>query len=140
MVNNKILELIEEGLLEYYVSLSYSKESEFSLAEGEALDGEDDVKYNKLAKRILFKAKLESNKNNQAKIISISEASGKLELLDKESEGKVFQIFKRHIEEHGLAANYRNFESMTENEMKEILAQLNFTSLLDNIISELEDE
>ena len=140
MVNNKILELIEEGLLEYYVSLNYSKESEFTVAEGEAIYGKEGAKYTKLAKRILFKAKLESSKNIHAKIISISEASGRLELLDKEMQGNVFPIFKRHVEKYGLAANYRNFESMTEKEMKEILDQLNFTALLDNIISELEDE
>jgi len=140
MVKNKILELIEEGLLDYYVSLNYSKESEFAVAEGEALYDLEDPKYLKLAKRILFKAKLESRKTIQAKIISISEASDRLELLNKEMEGKVFPIFKRHVKEYGLAANYRNFESMTENEMKEILKHLNYTALLDEILSELEDE
>ena len=55
-------------------------------------------------------------------------------------EGRVFPIFKRHVEEYGLAANYRNFDSMTEVEMKELLKHLNFTALLDDILSTLEDE
>lgn len=56
------IQLIEEGLLEYYVSLNYSKESEFAVAEEEALYNVEDSKYSKLAKRILFKAKMESRK------------------------------------------------------------------------------
>ena len=140
MGKNKILELIEEGLLEYYMSLDYTLNRESIAAEREIPHGEEDQRYGKLAKQIMFKAKLESKKSLHAKVISISEASEKLPILDKEMEGRVFPIFKRHIEEYGLAANYRNFDTMTEDEMKEILEQLNHTALLDDIISELEDE
>lgn len=140
MVNNKILELIEEGLMAYYVSLNYSKDSVIAVAEDSVIYGVEEMKYTRLAKQILFRAKLESRKTLHAKILSISKESGKLELLDKEMEGRVFPIFKRHVEEYGLAANYRNFDSMTEVEMKELLKHLNFTALLDDILSTLEDE
>ncbi len=140
MSKNKILESIEEGLLEYYISLDYTPKSKSMVAEESNSYGADNHKYDKLAKRILFKAKLEARKTLQAKVISLSEASEKLAILDKEMEGKVFPIFKKHIEEFGLAANYRNFDAMTEDEMKEILGQLNHTALLDDIIAELEDE
>ena len=140
MDKNRILENIVEGLLDYYISLDYSLEVDSIAAEGENPYGKDEQRYGKLAKQILFKAKLESKKSLHAKVISLSEASDKLSLLDKEMEGKVFPIFKKHVEEYGLAANYRNFEAMTEDEMKEILGQLNHTALLDDIISELENE
>lgn len=142
MSKNKILESIEVGLLEYYISLDYTLKSEsISIAAEESnFYGAESHRYDKLAKRILFKAKLEARKNLQAKVISLSKASEKLAMLDKAMEGKVFPIFKKHIEKYGLAANYRNFEAMTEDEMKELLRQLNHTDLLDDIISELEDE
>lgn len=140
MDKSKILENIEEGLLDYYLSLDYTLKAESIAAEGEIPYGKERQKYGKLAKQILFKAKLESKKSLYAKVISLSEASDKLSLLDKEMKGRVFPIFKKHVEEYGLAANYRNFEVMTEVEMKEILGQLNHTALLDDIISELEDE
>lgn len=140
MNKNKILESIEEGLLEYYVSLDYSLNSQSVAAEEQITYGNENQKYSKMAKQILFKAKLEASKSKQAKIISIGEVSKKLSFLNKKMEGKVFPLFKKHIEEYGLAANYRNFEAMTEDEMKEILMQLNHTALLDEILSELEDE
>lgn len=140
MSKNKILESIEEGLLEYYMSLDYTLKRDSIAAEREIPYDELGQRYSKLARQILFKAKLESKKSLHAKVISISEASEKLSILDKEMEGKVFPIFKKHIEKHGLAANYRNFDAMTEDEMKEILNQINHTALLDDIISELEDE
>ena len=140
MGKNKILEKIEEGLLDYYLSLDYNLKTKSVAAEPLQEYGEESIRYSKLAKRILFKAKLESRKTIQAKIISISKASENLEKLNKEMEGKVFPIFKRHVEKHGLAANYRNFKTMTEDEMREILEQLNYTALLDDILSELEDE
>lgn len=130
MDKKKILKNIEEGLLDYYLSLDYNLKRESIAAEREIPYGEKDERYSKLAKQILFKAKLESKKSLHAKVISLSEASDKLSLLDKEMEGKVFSIFKKHVEEHGLAANYRNFEAMTEEEMKEILEQLNHTALV----------
>lgn len=140
MDKNKILENIEEGLMDYYLSLDYTLKAESIAAEGEIQYGKEEQRYDKLSKLILFKAKLESKKSLHARVISLSEASDKLSMLDKEMEGKVFPIFKKHVEEYGLAANYRNFEAMTEDEMKEILGQLNHTALLDDIISELEDE
>lgn len=140
MGKDKILESIEEGLLDYYVSLDYSIKSESVAAEEQVSYGDQSPKYDKLAKRILFNAKLATRNSLQAKVISISEASGKLTTLDDKLKGKVFPIFKKHVEEYGLAANYRNFDAMTEDEMKNILKQLNLTALFDEILSELEDE
>lgn len=140
MKRNKILESIEEGLLDYYTSLDYYK-TESNLVKEETNSYENsDVKYSKLAKNILFRANLATKKSIKAKVISISEASGRLADLDKEMDGNVFPIFKRHVEMYGLAANYRNFDAMTEQEMTNILNQLNLTSLLDDILAELEDE
>ena len=140
MSKDKILKSIEEGLLEYYISLDYSLQRDSVAEEEKELYGKEDQKYSRLAKQILFKAKLESKKALHSKIISMGDTSKKLSLLDKEMEGKVFPIFKKHVKKYGLAANYRNFQSMTEDQMKEILGQLNYTELLDDIISDLEDE
>lgn len=140
MEKNKILESIEEGLLDYYLSLDYSLKSEDMAREEQVSYGDRTQRYNKLAKRILFNARLATRNSLQTKVISISEASGKLVELDSKLKGKVFSIFKRHVEEYGLAANYRNFDTMSEDEMMSILKQINLTALFDEISSELEDE
>lgn len=140
MRENKILDSIEEGLLEYYISLDYTLKTKVISTESRGFPDVNDHKYDKLAKSIMFRAKLEARKALQAKVISLSETSEQLVMLDKEMEGKVFSIFKKHVEEFGLAANYRNFEAMTEDEMSEILKQVNHTALLDDIISQLDDE
>ncbi len=140
MKKNKIWESIEEGLLDYYLSIDYSLPINEAVSEEVSSYGTGNDKYKKLAKRILFKAKIATKKSIQTKVISISEASGKLTALDKELEGNVFPIFKKHIEKYGLAANYRNFDSITKEEMINILKQLNLTFLFDEIESKLKDE
>lgn len=140
MKKNDLIESIEKGLLDYYLSIDYSLESKSIVAEPEISYGVDEERYSKLSKRILFKAKLATRKARQAKVISIIEASGKLTELNNRLEGKVFPIFKRHVEEYGLAANYKNFDAMTEDEMKDILKQLDLTALFDEVLSEIEDE
>jgi len=140
MKKSEILGLIEQGLLDHFLSTDYSINSDSMVSESKLEYVEDEEKYSRLSNKILFKAKLAVNRRKQAKVLSILEASERLSKLDNSSDGKIFTIFKRHVEEHGLAANYRNFEAMTEEEMKEILEQLNHTALLDDIISELENE
>jgi hypothetical protein len=138
MEKSKILESIEEGLLDYYLSIDYSLRTKDLVAEEPSSYDVD--RYKKLAKRILFKAKFATQNSLQEKVISISEASGRLATLDEKMKGRVFPMFKRHVEKYGLAANYRNFDAMTEDEMANILRQLNLTSLFDEILDELGDE
>lgn len=137
MEGNKILDLIDEAIFDHYLQDDYKLDDEFKVNEPHEVYGE---KYKKLASQILFKAKLAAKKANIAKVISITEAKGQLKELNKKHEGKVFTIFKKHIEEYGLAANYRNFDSMNEKEMASILEQINFTKLFDEIQSDLENE
>lgn len=140
MEGNRILDLIDEGIFDHYVQDDYKLETEGNVNEPLENYGEIDEKYQKIAKQILFKAKLAANKATIEKVISITEAKGRLQELNKKHEGKVFTIFKKHVEEYGLAANYRNFDTMSEEEMLSILEQINFTTLFDNIESDLEDE
>lgn len=140
MDRNKILELIEEGVLNYYLDDNYRLIHKSIVAEPQGAFGEDDKKYKKLAKQILFKAKLAAKKFTIAKVISITEARGRLQDLDKQYEGKVFTMFKKHVEEYGLSANYRNFDKMSEKEMLSLLQQIDITTLFDEIESELRDE
>jgi len=137
MAGNKILDLIDEAIFDYYLQDNYKLDTDIKVKEPQE-DYEE--KYHKLARQILFKAKLAANKANISKVISITEAKGQLKELNKKHEGKVFTIFKKHIEEYGLAANYRNFDTMNEEEMSSILEQINFTKLFDEIQSDLENE
>lgn len=140
MEKDRFLKMLEEGVLNSYIEEDYSKPNENVINEPQGEYNSESAKYEKLAKKILFKFKMASRKTTVAKILSITEARNKLRELSDQFEGQVFTLFKNHIEKHGLKASYRNFESMTELEMKNILEQINFTEMLDEIEAELNDE
>lgn len=140
MDKNKILENIENGVQDYYLNEDFKLDQKEGIEESIGDYPAIAEKYIKLAKKVLFQAEIEANKSKISNVISIGKAKGKLKSLDSEFEGKVFSLFKRHIEEYGLAVNYRNFESMSKAEMTNILEQINFTKLLNDLESELEDE
>jgi hypothetical protein len=139
MSKAKLLNNIEAGLLNYYLEIDYSVNSNV-IYEPEVFYEGQSAKYEQLAKQILFKAKTNLQKDRVAKIISISQATNRLKSIEEEKQGNVFSIFKKHVEFHGLAANYRNFDKMTEKEMSNILQQLDLTALFDEIDSSLDDE
>jgi hypothetical protein len=140
MDKNKILKLIEEGVLNYYLDDNYMLDQNSIATEPQEVYDIDVEKYEKQAKQILFQAKLATRKAKLAKVISISDARGRIKDLNKKYEGTPFTMFKRHVEAYGLAANYRNFDKMSEDEMLNILQQIDITSLFDEIESELDDE
>ena len=139
MSKEKLLKNIEEGLLSYYLDKDYSIDNSIVSEPDELYEGQS-AKYKKFAKQILFKAKTNLKKNRVAKIISIAEATGRLRSIEEKEKDNVFSIFKKHVEHHGLAANYRNFDKMTEEEMENILQQLDLTALFDEIYANLKDE
>lgn len=139
MSKEKLLKNIEEGLLNYYLDKDHSVDNNI-VSESEELYKGQNAKYKKLAKQILFKAKTNLKKNRVTKIISIAEATGRLKSIENKNKDNVFSIFKKHVERYGLAANYRNFDKMTEEEMGNILQQLDLTELFDEIDANLEDE
>ena len=139
MGKEKLLKNIEEGLLNYYLDRDYSADNSIASESNELYEGQTS-KYKKLAKQILFKAKTNLKKSRVSKIISIAEATGRLKSIEEKNKDNVFSIFKKHIKQHGLAANYRNFDKMTEEEMANILQQLDLTALFDDIDANLEDE
>ncbi len=139
MGKEKLLKNIEEGLLNYYLDKDYSADNSIASESNELYEGQTS-KYKKLAKQILFKAKTNLKKSRVSKIISIAEATGRLKSIEEKNKDNVFSIFKKHIKQHGLAANYRNFDKMTEEEMANILQQLDLTALFDDIDANLEDE
>ena len=120
----------------YYLDQSSSAE-EVVRSEEEAYPGQSE-KYNHRAKNIRFRALVQLRKQSTAKVISIAQASSRLKELSNNT--NIFSIFKRHVEQHGLAANYRNFDKMTEQEMKSILEQINLTELFDEISKNLDSE
>ena len=139
MSKEKLLKNIEDGLLNYYLSKDYSVDIDIVSEFDESYKGQSN-KYEKLVKQILFKAKTQIQKTRVSKVISLAEATGRLKSLNDKNKGNVFSIFKKHVENHGLAANYRNFDKMTEEEMSNILDQLDLTALFDEIDANLEDE
>lgn len=139
MSKEKLLKKIEDGLLNYYLEKDHSVNNDTLNESNELYEGQS-AKYQKLAKQILFKAKTNLKKNRVAKIISIADATGQLKLIKEKNKDNVFSIFKKHVEQHGLAANYRNFDKMTEEEMTNVLQQLDLTALLEEIDASLEDE
>ncbi|MCB0632745.1 MAG: hypothetical protein R2824_24185 [Saprospiraceae bacterium] len=139
MSKDSLLKNIEEGLLNFYLEEDHSVDGEVTYESGEAYEGQT-KNYERIAKQILFKARTHIRKNRVAKVISIAEASGRLKASKEKNEGKIFSIFKKHVEQHGLAANYRNFDKMTEEEMSNVLEQLDLTALFDEIDASLEDE
>ena len=138
MSKEKLLKNIENGLLNYYLDKDYSVDKDVISEAEEAYKGQS-KKYQNLVKQILFKAKTHIQKTRVAKVISLAEATGRLKTLEDKNKGNIFSIFKKHIENHGLAANYRNFDKMTEDEMSNILEQLDLTALFDEIDESLED-
>ena len=140
MEKNNIVALIERGLLDHYLQIDYSKSKEKSsdVEESNDLLFERKNEYKKRANKILFKFKLASKKDGLERILSI--AKNRLEDLPKINNDNIFQQFKLKLEESSLKLSYRNFESMSEDEMRSVLNQLDLTSILDQIESELEDE
>lgn len=139
MSKEKLLKNIEDGLLNYYLDKDYSVDKGIVSEAEEVYEGQSN-KYKKIVKQILFKAKTHIQKTRVAKVISLAEATGRLKTLEDKTKGNVFSIFKKHVEKYGLAANYRNFDKMTEEEMSNILNQLDLTALFDEIDAKLEDE
>lgn len=139
MSKNKLLRNIEDGLLSYYLDKDHSVKDGIVSEPEELYDGQS-TKYQKLAKQILFKAKANLKKVRVAKIISIAEATGRLKSISENKKDNVFSIFKKHVEQYGLAANYRNFDRMTEEEMSNIIQQLDLTALFEEIDTSLENE
>jgi hypothetical protein len=139
MSKEKLLKNIEEGLLNYYLVKDYSVDKDTASEAVDMYEGQS-KKYQKIVKQILFKAKTHIQKTRVTKIISLAEATGRLKALEDNNKGNVFSIFKKHVEKHGLAANYRNFDKMTEKEMSNILNQLDLTALFDEIDANLEHE
>ncbi len=139
MSKKKLLQNIEDGLLNYYLDKDhYVKDG--ILSEPQELYEGQSTKYQKLAKQILFKANATLKKNRVAKIISLAEASGRLKSISENKKDNVYSIFKKHVEQYGLAANYRNFDKMTEEEMSNVLQQLDLTALFEEIDASLENE
>ena len=140
MSKKKLLKNIEEGLLNFYLEKDHSINAtdDFSNIK-EDYEGQIS-RYSRLSKQILFKAKAQVRKDRVAKVVSIAEASGRLKSLRGKNSENVFSIFKKHVEQYGLAANYRNFDKMTEDEMSNILEQLDLTALFDEIDESLGDE
>ena len=140
MTKDKLLKNIEDGILGYYLEIDHSVDSSSTISDREEIyDGQFD-KYSRLSKKYLFAIKATIQKDRMARIVDISEASGRLRSLKGVDKDHVFSIFKRHVEEHGLAANYRNFDSMSSDEMINILDQLNLTALFDEIDKSLGDD
>lgn len=139
MSKKKLLRNIEDGLLSYYLDKGHSVKDGIVSEPQELYDGQS-AKYQKLAKQLIFKAKANLKKDRVAKIISIAEATGRLKSISENKKDNVFSIFKKHVEQYGLAANYRNFDKMTEEEMSNILQQLDLTALFEEIDTSLENE
>ncbi len=139
MSKKELLKKIEDGLLSSYLDKDYSNDRD-TLADIEEIYEGQSEKYRKLIKQILFKSKTHIQKVRVARVISIAEASGRLQSLKDKDKENVFSIFKKHVDEYGLAANYRNFDKMTKEEMSNILEQLDLTALFDEIDASSEDE
>lgn len=139
MSKEKLLNDIEEGLLSYYLEKDHSVQSDILFEPEQIYEGQG-TKYHRIAKQIIFKAKTNLNKKRVTKIISIANESGRLESIKGKNEENIYSIFKKHIEHHGLAANYHNLDRITEEEMANILQQINLTSLFDEIDAGLDDE
>ncbi len=140
MDKEKLIKNIEDGLLEFYLEKDHSKSSDSDLTNVEEHYDGQMKKYARLSKQILFRAKAHIQKNRVTKVISIAEASGRLKSLKGKNKDNVFPIFKKHVEKYGLAANYRNFDKMTEEEMANILEQLDLTALFGEIDKNLVDD
>jgi len=136
MSKERLLKNIDDAIIHYHIDqLRSQEENSEDLTEDYPSQLE---KYARKAKQIRFKAKAAMKKQRNTRIISIADASSRLK--DWGSEKNVFPIFKKHVEHHGLAANYRNFDKMSEEEMRNILEQIDLTALFDDIEESLDNE
>jgi hypothetical protein len=138
MSTDDILQLIDEGILDYYLNQNY--EIGESDTDQEIADCNDtvEVRHSNLAKKIMFQARTAMNKENILKVEAI--AKGKMLDLHRKDPTKVQTMFVAYIRDHGLAVNYRNFQEMTEDEMASIMEQITFTELIESIQSEFDND
>ncbi len=138
MSKNEIVKNIEDGLLNFYVEKDEHLYQQAMAEEGVNLN-EGIQEYEIFAKQILFKAKALYNAERIANVMKMIEKAKRPEN-DVGDKPKIISIFHKHVHEHGLAVNYRNLDEMDVEEIKDILAQLDLTSLINELLSQNLDE
>lgn len=138
MSKKEIIKNIEDGLLNFYVEKDEHLYQQAMAEEGINLN-EGIQEYEILAKQISFKAKALYNAERIANVVKIIEKAKRPQNV-VEDKPKVISIFYKHVQEHGLAVNYRNLDEMDVEEIKDILGQLDLTSLINELISQNLDE
>lgn len=139
MDDKTIIECIEEGVFQYYLEMDYHQKDTSGDSFEEDYEGQFD-KYTKLSKKLRFKAQTAVRKEKNAKITTLASVSTRLKDFIESSGESAYMLLKRHVENNGLAVNYRNFEAMTEEEMLNILRQLDLTAFMNELDDSLEDE
>lgn len=138
-MGKNLLENIEDGLYEYYISEDLDINGNI-VKEDAANYGMNFQKYEKLAKQLLVKAKAKAFQDRTTKVISILEASERLKSQSNYDNNKIISIFNTHVSKYGLAVNYRNLKEMSIDEISEILRHIDYSNLINEIDEELEDE
>lgn len=138
-MGKNLLENIENGLYEYYISEDSDIDDNI-VKENAANYGMNSLKYEKLAKQLLVKAKAKAFQERTTKVISIVEASERLKSQSNYDNNKIISIFNTHVNKYGLAVNYRNLKEMSIDEISEILRHIDYSNLINEIDEELEDE
>ncbi len=139
MSKKEIIKSIEDGLINLYINKDQSLYEEAMQEDGIDVNGEIG-EYEDMAKKILFLAKANFNGQKIARIISIVDETKKREDSPNLDKSKVITIFNRHIQEYGLAVNYRNLDEMDIEEITDILDQIDLTALLNDLESTIKDE
>lgn len=134
MSKKEIIKNIEDGLLNFYTTKDEHLYQQAMAEEGVNIN-ESTHEYEMLARQILFKAQAMVNEQQIARVINIIQKTKSPSYVE-DDKPKVISIFNKHIREHGLAVNYRNLDEMDIEEIKDILAQIDLTSIINDLMSQ----
>jgi hypothetical protein len=139
MNKKEIVKNIEEGLINFYLNKDQSLFLEAMTEEGININAEIG-EYEDAAKKILFTAKANYNADRIDRLISLLKDVKKQFDPSQFDKSKIVTTFNRYIKEHRLAVNYRNLDEMDEEEIRDILMQMDLTTLMNELDSEFKNE
>ena len=121
---------MDEGMMEFFINADLTDIESMLLAEGMDLNRTKD-KRQKFAKKIKFLATAKLNKQKDESLLE--KAVKKLESVIRENRDKPIAFFRRHIEQRGIAFQFRNLDKLDVEDIREILSELDLVEFMEDL-------
>lgn len=130
MEDKDIFNQIDEGMIEFFINANLADIESMLLEEGMDLNRTKD-KRQKFAKKIKFLAKAKLNQQNDENLLE--RAIKKLENAFRDKKDKPIAFLRQHIEQRGLAFQFRNLDKLDVEDIREILNELDLVTFMEDL-------